>query len=67
MYCKIAYIAYVVPLAVHYWALENIFDILKIHSSELIIFCFFNFFTKKKNWQRQQKINHTINTAFYDR
>ena len=67
MYCKIAYIAYVVPLAVHYWAFENIFDISKIHSSELIIFCFLIFSRKKKNLQRQQKINHTINTAFYVR
>ena len=67
MYCKIAYIDYVIPLAIPYNVFENIFHISKIHSSELIIFCFSIFSRKKNNLQRQQKIYYTMNTSTYDR
>ena len=63
MNCKMAYMAYKVPLAMLYDSSDDIFLISKIHSSELIILWFWRFFTKKKNLQRQQKINYSINTS----
>ena len=40
MNCKIKYMVHEVPLALLYNSSDDIFLISKIHSSELIIFCF---------------------------
>ena len=62
MNCKMAYMAYKVPLAMLYDSPDDIFLISKIHSSELIILWFWRFLQKKNNLQRQQKIIYSINT-----
>ena len=48
MNCKIAYMAYVVPIGKPHNRFDDIFQISKIHSSELIIFCFSLFLREKK-------------------
>ena len=48
MICKIAYTAYMALFAIPNNSLNDISHISKIHSSELIIFCFLIFLRKKK-------------------
>ena len=62
MNCKMAYIAYTVPLAMLYDKSDDIFLISKIHSRQLINFCFWHFSPKKKKFATSAKINYTINT-----
>ena len=63
MNCKMAYMAYKVPLTMLYDSSDDIFLISKIHSSELIILWFWRFLQKKKICNVSQKINYSINTS----